>query len=72
MEVLDKEFSVLWRRYGSRNDSRFDPKNLLEQVSRYEGLPGRAADNNIDVDRKEAVLPGSTTSEQDILFGGDE
>jgi hypothetical protein len=44
---LPKPLQVLWKRYGATSNSRFETKHLLEQAPRYEGLPTRAAENNV-------------------------
>ena len=47
LQTLPKTLQVLWKRYGATTSSRFETKHLLEQAPRYEGLPTRAAENNV-------------------------
>ena len=47
LEPLPQELAVLWKRYGAKTTARFDTKQLLELAPRFDGLPARAAENNV-------------------------
>ena len=44
---LPQALAVLWKRYGQVNTVRFDTKQLLDKVEKFQGLPAKAAPNNL-------------------------
>ena len=46
-DKLPKDLSILWKRYGAKNDSKFETRHLLEQVPHFVDLPANAAKNNM-------------------------
>ena len=38
---------MLWNRYGKVNTTRFETKQLLDKVEKFQGLPTKAAANNL-------------------------